>query len=140
MIDFIDNKIDSTSGTLAVRGVATNEKRTFRPGFFTRVRVAAGEKYQAVLVSERAIGTQQGQKYVLVVDDKNTVVFRPVRLGAPQSDGLRVVRSGLTAQERVVVNGIQRAKPGSVVKAQSGPMISGPTTREVAMGPISGGH
>jgi RND family efflux transporter MFP subunit len=139
VIDFIDNKIDPTTGTISVRGETQNAKRVFRPGFFARVRVAAGEKYHAVLVAERAIGTQQGQKYVLVVDDKNTVVFRPVQLGAPQSDGLRVVRSGLSAEERVVVTGIQRAKPGSVVKPEVGPMLAGPATREIAMKPVSGG-
>jgi RND family efflux transporter MFP subunit len=139
ILDFIDNKVDPDSGTITVRCEARNEKRTFRPGFFARGRVAVGEKYQAVLVAERAIGTQQGQKYVLVVDQKDTVAFRPVELGAPQPDGLRVVRKGLSANERVVVNGIQRAKPGSVVKPQAGPMIPGPTTREVAMGTVSGG-
>ena len=139
ILDFVDNKVDPDSGTITVRCEAPNEKRVFRPGFFARGRVAVGEKYQAVLVSERAIGTQQGQKYVLVVDQKDTVAFRPVELGAAQPDGLRVVRSGLKAQERVVVNGIQRAKPGSVVKPQAGPMLPGPTTQPVAMGGVSGG-
>ena len=131
--------MDPNSGTISVRCEARNEEARFRPGFFARGRVAVGEKYQAVLVAERAIGTQQGQKYVLVVDQKDTVAFRPVVLGAAQADGLRVVRSGLKAGERVVVNGIQRAKPGSVVKAQAGPMLAGPTTRAVAMGEVSGG-
>ena len=140
VINFIDNKIDPTAGTITVGGEAVNDKRLFRPGYFARVRVAAGEKYQAVLVAERAIGTQQGQKYVLVVDDKNTVVFRPVKLGASQGDGLRVVRSGVSAGERIVVNGLQRARPGAVVKAEVGPMQPpGATTQAVAMHDISGG-
>jgi RND family efflux transporter MFP subunit len=138
VIDFIDNKIDPATGTIAMRGEARNEGRTFRPGFFTRIRVAAGEKYRAVLVAERAIGTQQGQKYVLVVDDKSTVAFRPVVLGAPQDDGLRVVRSGLAAGERVIVNGMQRARPGVTVKAENGEMVAKPATREVATQPVSG--
>jgi membrane fusion protein, multidrug efflux system len=133
VIDFIDNKIDPTTGTILVYGEAANQSRLFRPGFFARIRVAAGDKYTAVLVSERAIGTQQGQKYVLVVDDKNTVVFRPVKLGAPQEGGLRVVRSGLATGERIVVNGLQRARPGSVVKPETGQMEPpGPATRAVA--------
>jgi RND family efflux transporter MFP subunit len=133
VIDFIDNKIDPTTGTILVYGEAANQSRLFRPGFFARIRVAAGDKYTAVLVSERAIGTQQGQKYVLVVDDKNTVVFRPVKLGAPQEGGLRVVRSGLATGERIVVNGLQRARPGSIVKPEPGQMEPpGPATRAIA--------
>lgn len=132
VIEFIDNKIDPTTGTITVRGETKNAERLFKPGYFARVRVAAGQKYQAVLVSDRAIGTQQGQKYVLVVDDKDKVAFRPVTLGAAQPDNLRVVRSGLTANERIVINGIQRARPGTLVKAERGEMLAKPTTREVA--------
>lgn len=132
VIEFIDNKIDPTTGTIAIRGEVRNEKRLFRPGFFARVRVGAGEKYQAVLVAERAIGTQQGQKYVLVVDESNKVIFRPVQLGSAQGDGLRVVKSGLAAGERVVVNGIQRARPGLTVGPEAGEMVPRPTTRAVA--------
>ena len=139
IIDFLDNKIDATTGTITVRGEAKNGERLFKPGYFARVRVAAGQKYQAVLVSDRAIGTQQGQKYVLVVDEKGSVVFRPVTLGAPQPDGLRVVRSGLKPTEQIVVNGIQRARPGTLVKAEKGEMLARPTTREVAaMQPVTG--
>ena len=137
VIDFIDNKIDATTGTISVRGEVKNAQRLFKPGFFARIRVAAGEKYKAVLVSDRAIGTQQGQKYVLVIDDKNTVIFRPVTLGAPQDDGLRVVRTGLAAGERVVVNGMQRARPGSLVKAENGEMLVRPATQQVAMQPVT---
>jgi RND family efflux transporter MFP subunit len=140
ILTFIDNNIDPTTGTIKVRGETTNEKRLFKPGYFARIRVAPGEKYKAELVAERAIGTQQGQKYVLVVDDKNTVLFRPVKLGASQGDGLRVIRSGLSPGDRVVVNGIQRARPGAVVKVEMGPMQpAGATTQAVAMQNVSGG-
>ena len=122
VIDFVDNKVNPTTGTISVRGEAANAGRQFKPGFFARVRIAVGDKYPAVLVSDRAIGTQQGEKYVLVVNDKDQVEFRPVQLGAAQPDGLRVVRSGLKGDERVVVNGIQRARPGSTVKPQDGEM------------------
>jgi RND family efflux transporter MFP subunit len=132
IIDFIDNKIDPTTGTITVRGETKNGARMFKPGYFARVRVPAGQQYQAVLVNDRAIGTQQGQKYVLVVDEKEKVVFRPVTLGSAQPDGLRVVRSGLKPAERIVVNGIQRARPGTLVKAERGEMLAKPTTREVA--------
>jgi RND family efflux transporter MFP subunit len=122
ILDFIDNKIDATTGTIQVRAEVENKERLFRPGFFARVRVAAGEKYPALLVAERAIGTQQGEKYVLVVDEKNTVAFRPVKLGPPQPGNLRVVRSGVAAGEKIVINGMQRARPGAVVKAEAGDM------------------
>jgi RND family efflux transporter MFP subunit len=130
VIEFIDNKVNPTTGTIALRGEAKNAERRFRPGFFARVRIATGDPYQAILVSERAIGTQQGQKYVLVVDDKDTVQFRSVQLGSMQNDGMRVVRGGLQGDERVVVNGIQRARPGSVVKPEAGemPAHAPPTT------------
>jgi RND family efflux transporter MFP subunit len=122
LVDFIDNKVNATTGTIEVRAEVDNKDRLFRPGYFARIRVAAGEKYQALLVSERAIGTQQGEKYLLVVDEKNTVAFRPVKLGAPQPGGLRVIRSGVKAGEHVIINGMQRARPGSVVKAENGDM------------------
>ena len=118
VIDFLDNRVNPATGTIAVRAVAKNTERQFRPGYFARVRIASGEPYRAVLVADTAIGTQQGQKYVLVVDDKGTVAFRPVQIGASQNDGLRVVKSGLKGDEQVVVNGIQRARPGSTVKAE----------------------
>ena len=136
VIDFIDNKVDATTGTISIRGEVKNDQEVFRPGFFARVRVAAGNTYKALLVSDRAVGTQQGQKYVLVIDDKNTVIFRPVTLGTAQEGGLRVVRSGLAAGERVVVNGLQRARPGSTVKAEAGEMIVSPATRPMAQGPV----
>lgn len=140
VLDFIDNEVDSATGTITVRGEVANPTRLFRPGYFARVRVPMGEEYRAVLVADRAIGTQQGQKYVLVVDERNTVVFRPVKLGALQSDGLRVVTSGLGADERIVVNGIQRARPGSVVNPQPGEMLSRPATQPAGTQPVSSGH
>jgi len=136
VLDFINNEVDRGTGTIQVRGEVANGSRLFKPGFFARVRVPTSDKYSAVLVADRAIGTQQGQKYVLVVDEKSTVAFRPVKLGAQQDDGLRVITAGLKAGERVVVNGIQRARPGSVVKAEAGAMPAlpgaGPATQPVA--------
>jgi RND family efflux transporter MFP subunit len=139
VLDFIDNRVDPATGTITVRGEVKNPQRLFKPGFFARVRVSATDAYRAVLVSERAIGTQQGQKYVLVVDDKNTVAFRPVTLGALQADGIRVVRSGLRADEKVIINGIQRARPGSTVKPEQGPMLAESATKSAATQPISSG-
>lgn len=115
VIDFSDNRVDPSTGTIKVRGVFDNSKRIFKPGLFARVRLPLSEPYQAVLVAERAIGTDQGVKYVLVVDDKNMVERRFVKPGALQDDGLRVIAEGLKPGERIVVNGLQRARPGKPV-------------------------
>jgi RND family efflux transporter MFP subunit len=114
VIDFADNKVDPTTGTIRVRGVFANANRVFTPGLFARVRVPVGDKYQAVLVPDRAIGTDQGQKYLLAVNDKNVVEYRAVKLGRLH-DGLRVIQEGVKPSEVVIVNGIQRARPGLTV-------------------------
>ena len=123
VLDFIDNAVNASTGTISVRGAVENPKRNFRPGFFARVRVPMGEKHEAVLVTDRAVGTQQGQKYLVVLDEKNTVAFRPVKLGALQGDGLRVVTTGLKPDDRIVINGIQRARPGATVSPEPGQML-----------------
>jgi RND family efflux transporter MFP subunit len=116
-IDFIDNRVDPATGTMRVRAVLENKDALFSPGFFVRVKVATGEPKPTLLVTERAIGTDQGRKYVLVVNDKNVVEYHEVQLG-PLADGLRAVTSGLSPGEWVVVNGIQRARPGITVAPQ----------------------
>jgi len=116
-IDFVDNRVDPATGTMRVRAVLQNKEGLFAPGFFVRVKLATGEPKPTLLVTERAIGTDQGRKYVLVVDDKNVVEYRAVQLG-PLADGLRAVASGLTPGEWVIVNGIQRARPGITVAPQ----------------------
>lgn len=115
VIDFSDNKVNASTGTIRVRGVFDNSKRIFKPGLFVRVRVPLSDAYAAILVNDRAVGTDQGQKYVSVVDDKNIVEYRPVKLGRLQDDGLRVITTGLKPGERVVVTGLQRARPGKPV-------------------------
>ena len=86
-----------------------------------RIRVAGTPLHEAILVSDRAVGTDQGQKFVLVVGNDNVVAVRPVELG-PEVEGLRVVRSGLTGDEQVIINGIVNARPGSKVSPQEGDM------------------
>jgi RND family efflux transporter MFP subunit len=117
VIDFADNRVDPQTGTIRVRGAFANANRVFTPGLFARVRVPVGDKYQALLVPERAIGTDQGQKYVLAVNDKNVVEYRAVKLGRLH-DGLRVIQEGLKPSELVIVNGIQRARPSLTVNPQ----------------------
>jgi RND family efflux transporter MFP subunit len=116
-IDFIDNQVDPSTGTIRVRAVVQNKDRLLAPGLFVRVRVPVSDAKPAVLVVDRAVGTDQDRKYVLVVNDKNVVEYRPVKLGGLH-DGLRAVAEGLAAGDWVVVNGLQRARPGTTVTPQ----------------------
>jgi RND family efflux transporter MFP subunit len=114
LINFVDNQIDTKTGTLLVRGVFPNKDKFLSPGLMARVRVPIGEPHDALLVTERAIDTDQGQKILYVVNAKNEVVSRPIRMGALHS-GLRVIESGISPGDRVIVNGLQRVRPGVVV-------------------------
>jgi RND family efflux transporter MFP subunit len=114
IINFVDNQVNPKTGTLRLRGVFPNKDGVLSPGLFARVRVPVGEPHKALLVTERAIDTDQGQKILYVVNDKNEVVSRPIRLGALH-DGLRVIEDGLKPGERVIVNGLQQVRPGVTV-------------------------
>jgi multidrug efflux system membrane fusion protein len=120
-IDFINNQFNSSTGTLEVRGLFPNADSILIPGSFVRIRVAGSPLEAALLVSDRAVGTDQGQKYLLVVGPDNVVVVKSVVLG-PEADGLRVVRSGITADDEIIINGIVNARPGSKVNPQQGDM------------------
>lgn len=127
ILDFADNQLDASTGTITVRGVLENPptpsgRGLIRPGMFVRVRLPIAKPRKAVLVTEKAFGTDQGMKYVYVVDEQDTVQYRRVELGATQDDGLRVVESGLKAGERVVVSGLQLVRPKAVVKPEEVPM------------------
>jgi membrane fusion protein, multidrug efflux system len=118
-IDFADNVVNKGTGTIHLRGVFDNPvpprgDRLLMPGLFVRLRVPIGPPHQAVLVAEQALGSDQGQRYVYVVDDKNAVQYRRVIIGKME-DGLRVIRSGLEPGEQVVVAGLQRVRPGVTV-------------------------
>jgi len=116
-IDFIDNVIDRSSGTIRGRAVFDNAAGIFTPGMFGRIRVPGSPPYAALLVPDAAIGTEQARKYVLTVDDDNVVRQKYVTLG--QIDGgLRVIKEGLAAGDRVIVNGLMRARPGQKVTPQ----------------------
>jgi RND family efflux transporter MFP subunit len=116
-MDFIDNTIDRTSGTIRGRAVFANPKNTFTPGMFARVRIPGSEPYSALLVPDVAIGTEQIRKYVLVVAADGTVSQKFVVPGQLVGE-LRVIKEGLAADDRVVVNGLMRARPGQKVTAQ----------------------
>jgi RND family efflux transporter MFP subunit len=125
-IDFISNRVDPSTGTLTVRASFPNEDRFLRPGMFARIRVPVGDPRPALLISDEAVGTNQGQKYVYLVSDNNEVVYRPVKLGA-LSDGLRIVEDGLKPGERVVVgDGMLRVRPGVTVAPNEGKMVPAP--------------
>jgi RND family efflux transporter MFP subunit len=122
VIDFADNRVNPDTGTIRARGTFDNANRLFRPGLFARVRMPAGDPQQALLVAERAIGIDQGMKYVLTVDEQNTVKQQFIELGALQDDGLRVIQAGIQPGDWVVVNGLQRARPGKPVTPQRAEM------------------
>jgi len=122
-LQLIDNQVDARSGTVRVRAVFDNADGALMPGQFARIRMGQVKNTQAVLINERAVGTDQSKKFVMVVGDGNKTEYREVQLGAPV-DGLRVVTSGLKAGERIVVNGLQRVRPGAVVAPQEVPMAA----------------
>jgi RND family efflux transporter MFP subunit len=130
-LDFVDNQVNPATGTMLARAVFDNKDRTLTPGLFVRVRLPIGDPKHSLLVSERAIGTDQGTKYVLAVNDQNVVEYRAVKLG-PLSDGMRVIREGLKPGDRVISAGIQRARPGITVKPNES---SAPTSGAGASAP-----
>jgi RND family efflux transporter MFP subunit len=135
-IDYVDNKVDPSTGTVKVRGVLENKTGAITPGFFARVKVPDGEPYDAVLVPERAIGVDQGQKYVLAVNDKNVVEMRPIEAGSQQGR-MRVVKKGLGADEWVITEGILRTRPGATVAPQQKPMSAVETSVSSGAGPAT---
>ena len=120
-VDFIDNKVDPATGTIKVRGAFPNPDGRIIPGMFVRVRIQSAEKRPGLLVSDRAIGIDQGRKYLLVVNKENKADYREVVAG-PLVNGLRVIEKGLKPGEWVIVNGLQCARPGNPVKAEKAPM------------------
>jgi RND family efflux transporter MFP subunit len=114
---FEDNELDPTTGTIRGRARLENHDRAFTPGLFARVKLMGSNKYDALLINDSAVGTDQTVRYVLVVGADNKVEYRPVKLG-PIIDGLRVVSDGLHAGETIVVSGLQRVRPGAQVNPE----------------------
>lgn len=117
VIDFVDSQLDPTSGTIRARAVFPNPERLISPGFFVRIRVPFDKPHPALWVDEHALGADQRGWYLLVVDGTGTVQHRPVEIGERRG-GRVVIEQGLAAGERVVVNGLQRARPGAKVEAR----------------------
>jgi multidrug efflux system membrane fusion protein len=116
-LDFLDNQVDPHSGTIRARAVFDNQDGRFTPGLFARIRLVAHDSYDAVLIDDRAIGTDLGKKYVLVLKPDGSLEYRLVKLGQ-NVEGLRVVQSGLLASDVIVINGLQHVAPGVHVQAK----------------------
>jgi multidrug efflux system membrane fusion protein len=118
-LDFVDNRVDAQSGTVRMRALLDNKDGRFTPGLFARVKLGdTVTPRNAVLVSDRAIGTDQSKRFVLVVNGDHKAQYREVRIGR-LVEGLRIVESGLEPGELIVVNGLQRVRPGAPVTPQT---------------------
>lgn len=113
-MDFVENRLDEQTGTIRGRAILPNPDLTLTPGLFARVRIPGSARYEAILIPDRSIGTDQSEKFVLKVNEKNEVLRQVVKLG-PMVDGLRVIRAGLDGSEAIILNGLQRVRPGDTV-------------------------
>ena len=113
-MDFLDNRLDASTGTLRSRAVIPNKDLSILPGQFGRVRIIGSSPYEALLLPDSAIATDQSRKIVFIVKDDNSVEAKPVVLG-PLDDGLRVIREGINAEDKVIIDGLQRARVGAKV-------------------------
>jgi multidrug efflux system membrane fusion protein len=133
-LQLIDNQVDVRSGTVRVRAVFSNSDGRLMPGQFARLRMPQPRNGPVLAVDERAIGTDQSKKFVMVVGGDNTVAYREVKLGG-LADRLRIVTEGLTPGERIVVNGLQRVRPGALVAPEAVSMDGRPLTQAQAQAP-----
>ena len=115
-VDFIDNQVDATTGTIRARAALPNPDGRYTPGLFARVRLVGGEDHDSVLIEDRAVGTDLSKKFVLTLTKDNQIEYRLVELG-PEINGLRVVTQGLAPNDVIVVNGLQHVRPGQSVAA-----------------------
>ncbi|MFC3031421.1 efflux RND transporter periplasmic adaptor subunit [Pseudoalteromonas fenneropenaei] len=117
VVDFMDNQINPTTGTIRARAVFDNADGNFLPGMFARIKLSGSGSFQGVLIEDRAIGTDLNHKFVLVLDEANHVQYRGIELGEKLA-GLRIIKAGLQAHDKIVVNGLQRVRPGTPVNPQ----------------------
>src|SRR4029078_6169892 len=128
-IDFVDNVIDRSTGTIRGRAVFSNPNEVFTPGMFARVRVPGSPPYEALLVPDAAIGTEQARRYVMVIDAQDEARERYVTLGQLTSDNLRVIKDCIGPDDRIVVSGLMQARPGAKVRPeQDGAKPAGPAS------------
>lgn len=117
-IDFVDNEIDSHTGTIELRAVLQNENNLLEPGMFGKARMLGSAKHDAIMVPDEIIGTNQSLRYVYVVGDNKEVVIKNVTLGPLHSNGLRIIRTGLTSSDKIIINNLQKIGPGMVVNSK----------------------
>jgi RND family efflux transporter MFP subunit len=117
-MDFVDNVIDRSTGTIRGRAVFANPKEVFTPGMFARVRVPGTPPYEGLLVPDVAIGTEQARRFVMVIDDQDTARPKYVTLGQVTKDGLRVIKDGIGPDDRIVISGLMQARPGQKVRPE----------------------
>lgn len=131
-LDFVDNRVDAESGTIRGRAVLDNSDDTLTPGLFARVKLVGRDTREVALIDDRAIGTDLDRKFVLVLDENNIAQYRAVTIGR-LVDGLRIVTEGLAGGDVVIVNGLQRVRPGMPVTAQEVSMadLARPSLRQV---------
>lgn len=120
-LDFLENRLDAGTGTLRARASVENDDNLFSPGMFARVRMQGTEEYNALLLPDEAIGTDQASRFVYVVGSDKKPIRKAVKLG-PIIDGLRVIREGIASEDVVVVNGIQKVRPGQEIDAKHAPL------------------
>jgi multidrug efflux system membrane fusion protein len=131
-LEFVDNRLDAKTGSVRMRAMFDNSDNTLVPGLFARVQLAGNDSTgkRAILISDRAVGTDQDRKFVYVVTADSKAEYRAVKLG-PAVDGLRVVRDGIKAGEKIIVNGLQRVQPGAPVTAEIVAMEDGKKPSDV---------
>ncbi|UIP29009.1 MULTISPECIES: efflux RND transporter periplasmic adaptor subunit [Photobacterium] len=127
-IDFINNTVNQQTGSIRMRATFENKAQMLMPGLFARLRLIASKPYDAILIDEKAVGTDLNRKYVLKLDDANVVTYQPVTLGEKVA-GLRVVQSGLTSEDRIVVSGLQKIRPSMQVAPK---VVEMATTEQLA--------
>ncbi len=139
VVNYFDNQLDPGTGTLQARGVFSNHARMFSPGMFVRVRLPIGRPYQALLLPEEALGTDQGQKFVYVIDSENKAQYRRIQVGKLER-GERVILGGIEPEDRVVVSGLQRVRPGAQVTPKLASAEPAATSHAAGAAPAAKSH
>ncbi len=128
-IDFVDNQVNPATGTIRARAVFPNTDRLMSPGFFAKVRIPGSGEYDGLLIRDSAVGDDQGSSFVWVIDAQDKAVYRPVRLG-PLVNGMRIVREGLKAEDRVAILGLMSVRNGAKVRPVAAEMMPTKPTQE----------
>ncbi len=134
-VNFMDNRVDPGTGTMRLRADIANSDSMLTPGLFVRCHLPLGAPRHTILVSEQALASDQGQKYVYLINDQNEVLYRPVKVGRSYA-GMRVIESGLAKSEKVIVKGLQRVQPGIKVEPKLAEMPNHLAAEKVSSAPV----